>query len=78
MMTIDDEGEGGVWPNDDVITEIQIFWQIFGISQGILLKFSPKFSNSGEKCLVNLNLNQIVSDLLQGIVLIDKPPTLSC
>ena len=29
MMTIDDEGpgpgEGGVWPNDDVITEIQIF-----------------------------------------------------
>ena len=46
MMTIDDEGEGGVWPNDDVITEIQFFLQIFGISPGILLKFSPKFSNS--------------------------------
>ena len=40
-------GRGGVWPNDDVITEIQIFWKIRGISQGILLKFSPKFSNSG-------------------------------
>ena len=78
MMTIDDEGEGGVWPNDDVITEMQIFWQIFGISQGILLKFSSKFSNSEEKCSVNLNLNQIASDLLQGIVLIDEPPTLSC
>ena len=39
MMMIDDEGEGGVWPNDDVITEIQIF----GISQAILLKFSPNF-----------------------------------
>ena len=48
MMTIDDEGEGGVWPNDDVITEIQILWQIFGISQGILLKifkFRNKFSS---------------------------------
>ena len=62
MMTIDDEGEGGVWPNDDVITEIQIFWQIFGISQGILLKFSLKFSNSGKNSQINLKLNQIVSD----------------
>ena len=78
MMTIDDEGEGGVWPNYDVITEIQIFWQIFGISQGILLKFFPKFSNSGTNSQVNLRLNQIVSDLLQGMVLNDKPPTLSC
>ena len=77
MMTIDDEGEGGVWPNDDVIREIQ-FWQIFGISQSILLKFSPKFSNSEKNSQVNLKLNQIVSDLLQDEVLIDKPPTLSC
>ena len=33
MMTIDDEGEGGVWPNDDVITEIQFFgkfWEFTG------------------------------------------------
>ena len=33
MMTIDDEGEGGVWPNDDVITEIQFlasFWDFTG------------------------------------------------
>ena len=34
MMTIDDEGEGGVWPNDDVITEMRkspkfIFPKIF-------------------------------------------------
>ena len=26
MMTIDDEGEGGVLPNDDVITGTTIFW----------------------------------------------------
>ena len=33
MMTIDDEGEGGVRPNDDVITEIQFFgkfWEFTG------------------------------------------------
>ena len=33
MMTIDDEGEGGVWPNGDVITEIQFlanFWEFTG------------------------------------------------
>ena len=30
MMTIDDEGEGGVWPNDDVITEIQFFGKFLG------------------------------------------------
>ena len=30
MMTIDDEGEGGVWPNDDVITEIQLFGNFLG------------------------------------------------
>ena len=33
MMTIDDEGEGGVWPNNDVITEIQFFgnfWEFTG------------------------------------------------
>ena len=51
MMTIDDEGEGTVWPNDDVITEIQFLLQIFGISPGILLKFSPKCSNSEKKFL---------------------------
>ena len=67
-------GRGGVWPNDDVITEIQFFGKFLGFSPVILLKFSPKFSNSQ----VNLKLNLIVSDLLQDIVLIDKPPTLSC
>ena len=30
MMTIDDEGEGGVWANDDVITEIQNFCEFLG------------------------------------------------
>ena len=46
MMTIDDEGEGGCLANDDVITEIQSFWYIFGILQGIFLKFSKKFKKS--------------------------------
>ena len=64
-------GRGGVWPNDDVITKNSIFWQIFGISPGILLKFSPKFSNSEKNSQVNLKLNQIVPDLLQDIVLIN-------
>ena len=36
MMTIGDEGEGGVWPNDDVITEIQIFPKIFEFREKIL------------------------------------------
>ena len=30
MMTIIDEGEGGVWANDDVITEIQFFGKFLG------------------------------------------------
>ena len=30
MMTIDDEGEGGCLTNDDVITEIQNFWDFTG------------------------------------------------
>ena len=35
MMTIDDEGEGGVLANDDVITETKIF--------GIFQRIFPKF-----------------------------------
>ena len=30
MMTIDDEGEGGVLANDDVITETTIFGKFLG------------------------------------------------
>ena len=48
MMTIDDEGEGGVWPNDDVITEIQFlanFWDFTGYFTNIfpkIFKFRKK------------------------------------
>ena len=45
MMTIDDEGEGVFGP---MMTSSQKS-KIFRISQGILLKFSPKFSNSGKQ-----------------------------
>ena len=41
MMTIDDEGEGGVLANDDVITGTTIFWSIFGIFQEFFQNF-PK------------------------------------
>ena len=41
MMIIDDEVRG------EVITEIQYFWDF--TAQGILLKFSPTFSNSEKK-----------------------------
>ena len=53
MMTIDDEGGGGVLANDDVITEIKIlckflgFYKIFKIFQNFpqnFKSFSPKFS----------------------------------
>ena len=39
MMTIDNEGEGGVLANDDVITRTTIFGRIFGFHR-IFLKFS--------------------------------------
>ena len=42
MMTIDDEGEGGVWPNDDVITEIQFFFANFRDFTGYFTKIFPK------------------------------------
>ena len=45
MMTIDDEGEGGVWP---MMTSSQKS-KIFGSLQGIFLKFSKKFKKSGKK-----------------------------
>ena len=43
MMTIDDEGEGGVLANDDVIIGTTIFWQIFGIFQRIFQNFPKNF-----------------------------------
>ena len=50
------------------------FWDF----TGYFTKIFPKFSNSEKNSQVNLKLNQIVSGLLQDIVFIDKPPTLSC
>ena len=38
MMTIDDEGEGGVLANDDVITETPNFWDFSGNFSKIFLK----------------------------------------
>ena len=38
MMTIDDEGEGGVLANDDVITETPKFWDLSGNFSKIFLK----------------------------------------
>ena len=50
------------------------FWDF----TGYFTKIFPKFFKFRKKSQVNLKLNQIVSDLLQDIVLIDKPPTLGC
>ena len=47
MMTIDDEGEGGVWPNDDVITELQNFWDF----KGYFTKIFPKIFKFRKKIL---------------------------
>ena len=41
MMTIDDEGEGGVWP---MMTSSQKF-KIFGILQGIFQNFPKNLQN---------------------------------
>ena len=46
MMTINDEGDRGVWPidADDVITEIKNFWANFWDFTGYFTKkFSSKF-----------------------------------
>ena len=47
MMTIDDEGEGGL-AKDDVITETPNFWQIFGIFRKIFQNF-PKLLQISDK-----------------------------
>ena len=50
------------------------FWDF----TGYFTKIFPKIFKFRKYSRVNLKLNQIVSDLLQDLVLIDKPPTLSC
>ena len=49
MMTIDDEGEGGVLANDDVITGTTIFGKFFG--------FFKEFFHNFPKNLQNLDKN---------------------
>ena len=51
------------------------FWDFTGYFTKIFLKIF-KFREKNSQ--VNLKLDQIVPDLLQDIVLTDKPPTLSC
>ena len=46
MMTIDDEGEGGVFGPMMTSSQKSNFLANFGSSPGIFLKFSTKFSNS--------------------------------
>ena len=43
MMTIDDEGEGGVWPNDDVIIDIQFFGKFLGFHRVFYKNFPQNF-----------------------------------
>ena len=55
MMTIDDEGEGGCLANDDVITEIQNFWDFTGNFSKIfrkIYKISTKIFNFSWKFLL--------------------------
>ena len=66
MMTIDDEGEGGCLVEDDVIIEIQNFWQIFGIFRVFYQNLPQNFQIQDTNSQVNLKLNQIVFGLLQG------------
>ena len=77
MMTIDDAGEGGVWPNDDVIKKSNFLANFWDFTV-YFTKIFPKIFKFRKNSQLYLKLNQIVSDLLQDIVLIDKPPTLSC
>ena len=45
MMTIDDEGEGGVLANDDVITETTIFGKFLGFFKEFFLNFPKNLQN---------------------------------
>ena len=48
MMTIDDEGEGGVLANDDVITGTTFFGKFLGFFKEFFQNF-PKVYKSGQK-----------------------------
>ena len=48
MMTIDDEGEGGVLANDDVITETTFFGKFLGFFKEIFQNIPQKFTKSGQ------------------------------
>ena len=54
MMTIDDEGEGGVLANDDVITRTTIFGKFLG--------FFKEFFQNFPKNLQNLDKNFQLSE----------------
>ena len=62
MMTIDDEGEGGVLANDDVITGITFFGKFLGFFKELFQNF-PKNSQ-------NLNKNfQLFKEILLELML---------
>ena len=71
MMTIDDEGEGVFGPmmtSSQKFNFLANFWDF----TGYFTKIFPKiFKFRKKNSQVNLKLNQIVSDLLQDIVLIN-------
>ena len=62
MMTIDDEGEGGVLANDDVITEATIFGEFLGFFKEFskiflkIYKMWTKIFNFSRKFLLKLML----------------------
>ena len=45
MMTIDDEGEGGVLANDDVITGITFFGKFLGFFKEFFQNFPKNLQN---------------------------------
>ena len=47
-MTIDDEGEGGVLANDDVITGTKIFGKFLGFSKEFFQNFLKNLQNLGK------------------------------
>ena len=74
MMTIDDGGRGvfgSMMTSSQKSNFLANFWDFTRYFTKIFLKIF-KFRKK------NSQVNQIVPDLLQNIVLIDKPPTLSC
>ena len=66
MMTIDDKGEGGVWPMMTSSQKSKIFGKFLGFFRVFYQNFPQNFQIQDKNSQVNFKLNQIVPGLLQG------------